>query len=291
MHVINLNTSQKIQIATLAYKLVSGIRRALGKSDQAVVRRNGITWELDLQEGVDFSIFLLGGFELATLRLYDSILMAGDIVLDIGANIGAHTLPFARLVGKDGRVYAFEPTQYAFEKLKRNVNANPVISSSIELVQAMLVPEDHSSIAPEIYSSWPLHSEKGLHKQHHGKLMSTADAAALTLDEFVDRKGIERIDFIKLDVDGNEAGVLVGAANTLRRFRPRVLMEWAPYLFEGKSAVMEQMLGNFIDLGYCPKEPSGRRLLPETLEALNATVPRYGSMNVLFETSVFKNGQ
>jgi tRNA G37 N-methylase Trm5 len=111
MHVINLNTSQKIKIATVAYKLVAGVRRVLGKSDHAVIRRNGITWELDLQEGIDFSIFLFGGFELATLRLYDSILRPGDIVLDVGANIGAHTLPFARLVGKDARVYAFEPTQ------------------------------------------------------------------------------------------------------------------------------------------------------------------------------------
>lgn len=285
---IHLNTSQKFKIATFAYRLVSGARWVLGKSDQAVIRRNGITWALDLHEGIDFSIFLLGRFELATSRLFDSILGAGDIVLDIGANVGAHTLPFARLVGKNGRVYAFEPTQYAFEKLKRNINANPTISSSIELVHAMLVPEGCNSITPEIYSSWPLIKGHGLHKRHRGKLMSTSDAAAITLDAFVDRKGIDRIDFVKLDVDGNEADVLAGAANTLRRFRPRVLMEWAPYLFEGKSAVMGQMLSNFINLGYAPKELSGRRQLPKTLEALNGMVPKYGSMNVLFETSDLK---
>jgi FkbM family methyltransferase len=288
---MNLNTSQKIKIATAAYKLVSGVRRVLGKSDAAVIRRNGITWELDPQEGIDFSIFLFGGFELATLRMYDSILRPGDIVLDIGANIGAHTLPFAKLVGKDGRVYAFEPTQYAFAKLRRNVNANPAISSSIELVHAMLVSEDCKSITPHIYSSWPLAKEEGLHKQHRGKLMSTSDAAAFTLDEFVDRRGINRIDFVKLHVDGSEAGVLAGAANTLRRFRPRVLMEWAPYLFESQSTLMAQILSNFIELGYRPKEPSGRRVLPTTIEALNAKVAQYGSMNVLFETSAFKAAQ
>jgi FkbM family methyltransferase len=287
--VITLNTSQKITIATLAYKLVSRARRVLGKSDRAVIRRNGITWELDLQEGIDFSIFLFGGFELATLRMYGSIVRPGDIVLDIGANIGAHTLPFARLVGNEGRVYAFEPTQYAFEKLRRNVNANPAISSRIAIVHAMLVSADHKSIAPQIYSSWPLRNEEGLHKQHRGKLMSTADAAAITLDEFVDRGAINRIDFVKLDVDGNEADVLAGAANTLRRFRPRVLMEWAPYLFEGQSAVMGQMLSTFINLGYCPKAPSRRRVLPTTLEALNAMAPKNGSMNVLFETSASKH--
>jgi FkbM family methyltransferase len=287
---VNLNTAQKIKIASVAYKFVSGIRRVFGKSDQVVICRNGITWELNLKEGIDFSIFLLGGFELATLRLYESIVRAGDIVLDIGANIGAHTLPFAKLVGSNGRVYAFEPTQYAFEKLGRNVKANPAVSSRIELVHAMLVAESRKSVALEIYSSWPLNQHEGLHKQHRGKLMSTSDAAAIALDDFVDGRGINRIDFVKLDVDGNEAGVLAGSVNTLRRFRPRVLMEWAPYLFDDESAGMEQMLNNFIDLGYCPKEPSGRRALPTTLEALNALVPRYGSMNVLFETNDVGNG-
>jgi FkbM family methyltransferase len=291
MRVVNLNTQQKIKMATIAYELVSGIRRLLGKSDQVVIRRNGITWELDLQEGIDFSIFLLGGFELATLRLYKSILKAGDIVLDIGANIGAHTLPFAKLVGKNGRVYAFEPTHYAFEKLGKNVRANPAISPSIELVHAMLISENRDAIAPEIYSSWPLHREEGLHERHRGKLMSTSDAAAFTLDEFMDQKRIACVNFIKLDVDGNEASVLAGAVDTLRRFRPRVLMEWAPYLFDGKSAVMELVLSNFINLGYFPKEPSRRRLLPKTVEALNSLVPKYGSMNVLFETSNVDGGK
>ncbi len=281
---VNLNTSQKIRIATIAYRLVSGLRRILGKSDHVVTRRNGINWELDLQEGIDFSIFLFGGFELATLRLYASALHAGDIVLDIGANVGAHTLPFAKLVGRDGRVYAFEPTQYAFEKLSRNVKANPDISPSIELVNAMLVAKSGSAITPEIYSSWPLHKETGLHERHRGKLMSTSTAVSTTLDAFVDQSGINRIDFVKLDVDGNEASVLAGAVNTLRRFRPRVLMEWAPYLFGGNSGVMEQMLGDLIGLGYCPKEPSERQPLPKHFEALNSLAPKYGSMNVLFET-------
>ena len=120
--------------------------------------------------------------------------------------------------------------------------------------------------------------------------MSTSDAAAITRDESVNRKRRDRINFMKLDVDANEAGVLAGAANAVRRCRPRILMECAPYLIEGQSAVMEQSLSNFSNLGYCPKEPSARRALPKTLEALNAMVPKYRSMNVLFKTSAFKNG-
>lgn len=85
------------------------------------VRRDGIHWDLDLSEGIDFAIFLLGGLELRTLRLYRRLVQPGDTVLDVGANIGAHALPLARLVGASGRVVAFEPTQFAFCKLQRNL--------------------------------------------------------------------------------------------------------------------------------------------------------------------------
>lgn len=54
---------------------------------------------------------------------------------------------------------------------------------------------------------------------------------------------------------------------------------------------MEQMLSNFTRLGYCPREPAGRRELPKNIEALNSLVPRYGSMNVLFEKTDVDNGR
>jgi hypothetical protein len=68
-------------------------------------------------------------------------------------------------------------------------------------------------------------------------------------------------------------------------------MKWALYLFESEPAVMQQMLGDSINLDYCPKEPSGRRVWPRVVEALNSMVPKYGSMHVPFEASDFKSGQ
>ena len=61
-----------------------------------------INWRLDLLEGID----LLGSFEPLTVRAYRGIVRPGDTVLDIGANVGAHTLPLAQLVGETCRVIA-----------------------------------------------------------------------------------------------------------------------------------------------------------------------------------------
>lgn len=60
-------------------------------------------------------------------------------MLDIGANIGSHTLPLAQMVGPSGRVYSFEPTDYAFGKQRRNLSLNPELSKRVNALQSMLV--------------------------------------------------------------------------------------------------------------------------------------------------------
>ena len=119
MQIFNLNTSTKIFLATLAYRVVSFMRSTIGKSDNLVINRKKILWNLDLKEGIDFSIYILGEFEKSTFSLYKSILREGDVVLDVGANIGDQTLPIAKLIGPTGKVFAFEPTEYAFNKLTK----------------------------------------------------------------------------------------------------------------------------------------------------------------------------
>ena len=104
------------------------MRTLSGKGNVGVFRRGGIVWELDLREGIDFAIYLQGGFEPAALREYRRVVKPGSVALDIGANIGSHTLPLAQIVGPSGRVYSFEPTDYAFEKQLRNLSLNRDLS-------------------------------------------------------------------------------------------------------------------------------------------------------------------
>ncbi len=93
-----LKTKQKIAIANIVQIGVMAIRRFFNKGPEARALRGGVEWLLDLREGIDFSIWLLGSFEPETVRCYRKIVKNGDVVLDIGANIGAHTLHLARAV-------------------------------------------------------------------------------------------------------------------------------------------------------------------------------------------------
>jgi hypothetical protein len=102
-------------MAALLARVARGIRALGGKRDVGVFRRGDIVWELDLKEGIDFAIYLQGvrARDLAGYRRSCSRSLS---VLNIGADIGSHTLPLARMEGPSGRVYSFEPTDCAFGK-------------------------------------------------------------------------------------------------------------------------------------------------------------------------------
>jgi SAM-dependent methyltransferase len=158
-----LSTKSKIRIAkVLAASVIQG-RRLVGRGPLLLAKRDGIVWQLDLREGIDFAIYLVGGFELRTLRAYRDHVRPGDVVLDIGANVGAHTLPLARLTGRGGRVIAFEPSDFACAKLRRNIELNPQLAPAIEACQIMLAASSADPLSTGVYASWPLDQSKNLH--------------------------------------------------------------------------------------------------------------------------------
>ena len=85
-----LNTRTKLAIARALNRTLLCGRSLVGLDTKAQVRRHGIVWDLDLEEGIDLSIYLFGCFEPMTSRALQRLVKP---VLDIGANIGAHTLP------------------------------------------------------------------------------------------------------------------------------------------------------------------------------------------------------
>ena len=170
--------------ARAAYHVVN-LARGPWRDKQVEVTRGGLRWRLDLREGIDLSIYLLGSFEPSVTKSYRRLVAPGDVVLDIGANVGSHTLPLARAVGDTGRVVAFEPTGWAFAKLRANLALNRELSTRVTAEQVMLVSPDESTLPTAIYSSWPLAAGSELHPVHRGRLMSTDEARAVTLDEYL----------------------------------------------------------------------------------------------------------
>lgn len=277
-----VKTKQKILLARAVQVIVMAVRRLTGRGPTTQVTRQGVRWELDLREGIDFSIWLLGSFEPETVRCYQQIIRPGDVVLDIGANIGAHTPHLAKSVGAAGKVFAIEPTDYAYAKLSRNVALNPALAGRIHCRQLLLGDTDApgAPTAP-LYSSWPLKDEAGTHHLHQGKLMTTAGARALTLDSALAAEGLDRLDCIKLDIDGAECAMLRGARMTLTRWHPVIVMELAPYVLEEKDTSLGELIGLLQAYGYALTDAATGKLLVMDATRLQAVIPPGASLNVV----------
>jgi len=276
-----LSTSQKIRIARGLSATVLSVRNLFDFPSDTVVTRRGLTWSLNLNEGIDLAIYVLGGFELRTLRRYTQLIKGGDVVLDIGANIGAHTLPLAQLVGDTGKVYSFEPTAYAFAKQKINITLNPSLITRISAHQMMLMHTNTTLLPESVYSSWPLEVANDLHSEHHGRLMQTNGSLVGTLDDFVRNSNIKQIDFIKIDVDGNENEVLSGAKSVLENLKPKIMVELAPYVYRSKPEKFDELLDNLWNMGYKISDIATGRQLPRNSAAIRTIIPEAGALNAL----------
>jgi FkbM family methyltransferase len=276
-----MKTSQKIGAARVIYHAVHFARTLLGRTDQQVVARDGITYDLDLAQGIDFAIFLGGMFERNTAIALSKLVEPSSLVLDIGANIGAHTLHLAKLVGPKGRVMAFEPTDFAFRKLRRNLDLNPSLASRVEEFHCFLTANDGTTVPEAIYSSWPLAAETGLHAKHLGREMQTKSAQARSIDSVLAERADRKVQLVKLDVDGFECDVLAGATSMLRDARPIFVMELAPYVLEERGASLEQLLSYFIPHGYVFYDERTGKQLPSEPKELQRLVADGESINVI----------
>jgi FkbM family methyltransferase len=281
--IYSLNTKTKMRIAATLSRGVRLARRVGGASDDIVTaRRAGARWRLDLREGIDFSIYFLGAFERSTARAMRRLVGPGMTALDIGANIGAHTLGLARLVGERGKVYAFEPTAYAFAKLRQNLTLNPELEARVTAEQVMLTDRNNGTVEAQIYSSWPLFESSGkLHPKHLGRPESTLGSRAARLDDYLGSAAVERIDFIKLDVDGFECHVLGGGMDALKRSRPVILMELAPYVLTERGRSLEELLDILRAARYRLSDLDRNAALPMGAAQLRTLVPDGASVNVV----------
>jgi FkbM family methyltransferase len=142
---------------------------------------------------------------------------AGDVVIDAGCCWGETTLYFAHEAGPDGIVVGFEFIPSNLEVLRRNEDLNPLLKERIRLVEN---PIWSSSGRKLYYVDWGPGSRvtDDIKKYHSWEgMVETA-----TIDETVERLGLSKVDFIKMDVEGAELDALRGAEASIRRHRPKL---------------------------------------------------------------------
>lgn len=133
----------------------------------------------------------------------------GDVIVDAGASYGSYTLP-ACAIG--ATVYAFEPEQGVYQDLVRNLELNGFLNTCCFPFNAGLWDREEKVAFQSYAPHWPAHTISGPYD------MVTLDGVAKILQ-------LDRMDWVKVDVEGAELEVLRGARECIRRFRPRLLVE------------------------------------------------------------------
>jgi FkbM family methyltransferase len=202
------------------------IRTALGEllgGRLVSITYRGSRFYVDLGDGVIGWRLLLGlGFEEASKDLFLRMLRPGDVIFDIGANIGDYTLPTAYAVGSAGRVFAFEPVERSFRVLSKNIACNNMDN----VVALQCAVGDSDGVAP-IYWDRSNFGGNSLNPNATTDLGSVSNVEISRLDTVCFRRGIIP-DLVKVDVQGAELKVLRGALGLLGNGKTAFWLEFWP---------------------------------------------------------------
>jgi len=177
--------------------------------------------EYEYASAIGRSLFFAGRFEQAEIEFFARLIASAvaPIVLDVGANIGLHSLHWA-VANPHAAVYAFEPCPATREILQRNVHRNSLQTS------VTIVPHAVSSQSGQAqFFACADSAFSSLKDTHRERVIEIIDVAVTTVDDFVADAGLTRLFLIKIDVEGFEKEVILGAMNALQRFRPDLFVE------------------------------------------------------------------
>jgi len=160
----------------------------------------------------------LGKYEPYETQLILRQVGTGDVVVDVGANIGYYTVLLADKVGNSGKVYAFEPDKTNFEILKKNIEVNRL--GNVILINAAVGSNDGEKILYKSKENWGDHKLFGDGIKEKIKIVK--------LDNFVK----EKVNLMKVDTQGWEPEVIEGAKKIIEKDKPIIFFEYSPASYE-----------------------------------------------------------
>jgi FkbM family methyltransferase len=217
-------------------------RLGVHESNPTVLLDGDARMRVDLRTGMGSSIFVYKSWEYPVTQLLKAVLHRSMCFFDIGANIGYYSVVAA---ARCERVYAFEPVPRLFAALCENVQLNPVVNISPHRIAMARYSR------PTKFFVVNDSENQGLSSLNESAGADEITVQAQSLDDFVCEQRVERIDLMKVDVEGAEEQVFQGGAGVLRGEQaPDIIFECHP------GATSDQTLREF---GYRTYEFRGQR--------------------------------
>jgi len=201
--------------------------------------------KLHIDEWIQQQIYFLDVFDERGIRFLQNHLNPGDIFLDIGANIGCYTLAASKMVTDTGKVYAFEAISGVFEKLTYNANINKLQNVVLEN-KAIYSKEDTLTFYVSARENMGMSSIF----RHDTESGQTETVKAISVDQYVTEKNIQKINVIKIDIEGAEMFALKGMTKTLQNLKPLVMIELSEDVLPNTTFSKNDVVLFMEDLGY-----------------------------------------
>ncbi len=211
------------------------------------VTRQGSRLRLDISDVVDHGVFFAMHEEGAQALL--DLARPGMSVLDIGTNIGTTLLQLARRVGSEGRVQGFEPEPANFVKARKNLQLNSWAAHA-QIANIGLGRQNGTLKMFQVSEK-----NRGMNRilpagQGEAKAFPSVEVSVRVLDEFLQEAQIEKVDLVKIDVEGFELNVLRGASRLLDQMRPVLFIELDDLNLRDQNASASELVSLLIEHRY-----------------------------------------
>lgn len=216
------------------------------KNSLREVRRRGINYHLDISDYMEHAVYF--GYRDATQEELFRLAENKKFIIDVGVNIGAVLLNFARL-SPEASIIGFEPDAKNFQKAQRNLRLNAF--DKVELIQKGLGAETATAKLFKVNED-----NEGMNRilsdeeRRVEDEFSFSEIEIVKLDDFVAENSIDRIDLIKIDVEGYELKVLRGAERSLRNYLPVLFIELDDDNLKAQNDSAQAMILFLKQIGY-----------------------------------------
>jgi len=236
---------QRVPLRGPARMLFSSYARTRYQPQESVTRVTsavGDTFDADLSSTLEWQLWAFGSYEKHFAELFGYLVRPGDRCVDVGANVGVHTVRLARLVGADGEVIAIEPDPDVVRRTNRNIALNGVANVRVISAAASERAGEMRLYRP---SPWDTNRARASLLRHPYLTGIITTVPVVTVDDVC---AGEPVTLIKIDVGGHEAAVVRGAADTIARHAPAIVFEYAPELLD--DVVAQTPFGWLAERGY-----------------------------------------
>lgn len=199
-----------------------------GQSEQKVWAPMCLGYKMliDLRSETEYPSYYLGDYDTAAIQSLRGLFAPDWVVLDVGANIGFWTIPMASALSSRGCLHAFEPLASNFKRLGENVRENRL--DHVVRLHQMGLSNQNAELRLSLREDFLAGAETGnaaIVINLDDERFECTNITVVPFDEIAPSLGINRLDFVKVDIEGHEDRFLAGARRSIQRYRPLIYLE------------------------------------------------------------------